>query len=55
MLHPTDSTVTGKKEERYDGLVEIHPPIKHECLKTNQHDGSLNTTNEEDIIYIDDE
>ncbi|GBM94693.1 hypothetical protein AVEN_274913-1 [Araneus ventricosus] len=57
LLYPTCRTVTREKRTDMIDLLKFIPPIKHDYyknLQTNRHDGSLNTTDEEDINYITD-
>ncbi|GBM33203.1 hypothetical protein AVEN_253293-1 [Araneus ventricosus] len=56
LLYPTDRTVTRNKDMM--DLLKFIPPIKHDYyknLRTNRHDGSSNTADKEDFIYIADE
>ena len=53
-LYPTGRTVTREKRKNMMDLLIFIPPIKHDYYK-KRHDGSSNTSNEEDIIYIADE
>ncbi|GBM50785.1 hypothetical protein AVEN_137107-1 [Araneus ventricosus] len=55
LLYPTDRTVTREKRKDMMDLLKFISPIKHDYyknLRTNRHDGSSNTAEEEDIIYI---
>ncbi|GBO13109.1 hypothetical protein AVEN_233885-1 [Araneus ventricosus] len=58
LLYPTGRTVTREKRKDMMNLLKFIPPIKHDYYKnirTNRNDGSSNTADEEDIIYIADE
>ncbi|GBL76679.1 hypothetical protein AVEN_53377-1 [Araneus ventricosus] len=58
ILYPIGRTVTKEKRKDMMDLLKFLPPIKHdyhENLRTNRNDGSSNSADEEDIIYIADE
>lgn len=58
LLYPIGRTVTREKRKDMMDLLKFIPPIKHNYyknLRTNRYDGTSNTADEEDIIYIADE
>ncbi|GBM02644.1 hypothetical protein AVEN_258947-1 [Araneus ventricosus] len=58
LLYPIGRTVRREKRKDMTDLLKFIPPTKHDYyknLRINRQDGSSNTADEEDIIYIADE